>query len=347
MLTPALPNFIINQIRLEVDYMAAPSSRYIFGTIPWYSVLIVCGAALAILLAVREEKRAGLPKDTVIDLALWVLPLGILGARLYYVIFSWSQYRDHPLSVLFIWEGGLAIYGGLIAGLLTVVFFCRARKLSILRVCDILVPGVVLAQAIGRWGNYFNQEAFGLPLTNPAFCFFPLGVLIPENGAMVWHMATFFYESSLDFLIFLFLILFRRTLQRRSGDVFFAYLFLYGAARLIVENFRMDSLYTVSGIRVSQLLSALFCGAIWLCCFRRLLAELKPKKPSLSVLFLCIPALVAEILLILFCVNSSSLPLSGVRSQLVFLSCCSLVLIGTLVPVYLQTRKPEVSYADN
>ncbi len=332
---------------MEVDYMAAPSSRYIFGTIPWYSVLIVFGAALAILLAIREEKRAGLPKDTIIDLALWVLPIGILGARLYYVVFSWSQYRDNPLSIFFIWEGGLAIYGGLIAGLFTIVFFCRARKLSVLQICDILVPGVILAQAIGRWGNYFNQEAYGLPLHNPALCFFPLGVLIPENGNMVWHMATFFYESILDFLIFIFLILFRRTLKRRNGDVFFAYLFLYGAVRLIVENFRMDSLYAGSDIRVSQLLSALVCGAVWIGCFRRLIIELKPKKPSLLVSLLCLPALAAEILLILFCLNSTILPLRSVRSQLIFLSCCSFLLICSLLPVYFKTKMPEVSYADN
>ncbi len=332
---------------MEVNQMASPSSRYIFGIIPWYSVLIVFGAALAILLAIREEKRAGLPKDTIIDLALWVLPIGILGARLYYVVFSWSQYRDYPLSVLFIWEGGLAIYGGLIAGLLTIVFFCRARKLSVLQVCDILVPGVVLAQAIGRWGNYFNQEAYGLPLNNPALCFFPLGVLIPENGTMVWHMATFFYESILDFLIFIFLLLFRRSIKRRHGDVFFAYLFLYGAVRLIVENFRMDSLYAGSDIRVSQLLSALVCGAVWIGCFKRLISELKPKKPSLSVFLLCIPALTAEILLILFCLNSTLLPFRSVLSQLIFLSCCSFVLIGSLLPVYFKTKMPEVSHADN
>ncbi len=327
--------------------MSVPSSRYILGTIPWYSVLIVCGAALAILLAVREEKRAGLPKDTVIDLALWVLPIGILGARLYYVVFSWSQYRDNPLSILYIWEGGLAIYGGLIAGLITVVVFCRVRGLSILSVCDILVPGVVLAQAIGRWGNYFNQEAFGLPLNNPAFCFFPIGVLIPENGKMVWHMATFFYESLLDFLIFLFLLFFRRKMKRRRGDVFFAYLFLYGAARLIVENFRMDSLYAGSGIRISQLLSALLCGLIWAGCFRRLLSDLRPEKPPASFALLCASALIAEGFLVVFCLHSALLPLRGALSQLLFLSCCSLLLIATLFPIYLKTKKPEGSHADN
>ncbi len=327
--------------------MSVPSSRYIFGTIPWYSVLIVCGAALAILLAVREEKGAGLPKDTVIDLALWVLPIGILGARLYYVLFSWTQYKDNLISILYIWEGGLAIYGGLIAGLITVIVFCRIRGLSVLSVCDLLVPGVVLAQAIGRWGNYFNQEAYGLPLNNPAFWFFPIGVLIPENGKMVWHMATFFYESLLDFLIFLFLLRFRRKMKRRQGDVFFAYLFLYGAARLIVENFRMDSLYAGSGIRISQLLSALLCGLIWAGCFRRLIADLRPEKPPHSFLLPCAAALAAEGFLVVFCLNASLLPLHDTLSQLLFLCCCSLILICTLILIYLKTNKPEGSHADN
>ncbi len=327
--------------------MAVPASRYIFGSVPWYSVLIVCGAALAVILAVREEKRAGLPKDTIIDLALWVLPLGILGARIYYVLFTWSQYRNNLVSVLYIWEGGLAIYGGLIAGLLTVIVFCRRRKLSLMTVCDILVPGVMLAQAIGRWGNYFNMEAYGLPLTDPSLCFFPMGVQIPENGTLVWHMATFFYESLLDFLIFLFLLYFRRRLVRRRGDVFFAYLFLYGAARLIVENFRMDSLYAGSQIRVSQLLSALLCGAVWAGCLWRLRKEQPELKmwplPGLYI----IPALGAEVLLLLFCLNPSLLPLSTPLSQLLFLAGCSLLLTAALFPVYLKSDKTEVYDANH
>ncbi len=327
--------------------MAVPASRYVFGSIPWYSVLIVCGAALAVFLAAREERRAGLPKDTVIDLALWVLPLGILGARLYYVLFTWDQYRSHLLSILYIWEGGLAIYGGLIAGILTVIVFCRVRRLNLLSMLDILAPGVVLAQAIGRWGNYFNREAYGLPLSNPAFCFFPLAVLIEESGAPVWHMATFFYESLLDFLIFLFLMLSRRRLLQRRGDVFFAYVFLYGAARLLVENFRMDSLYAGSQVRISQLLSALLCGLIWALCLIRCLKESRERKGR-SLYWLCgLPALCAEVLLLLYCLSPTLLPLSRPLHQALFLSLCSLVLILTIIPLCIKNGKTEVPYADN
>ncbi len=138
-----------------------PYSRYLVYPVTWYSVLILSGAALAIILASRLEKRESLPADTVVDLALWLFPFSLVGARIYYVAFSWSAYRDDPLSVFRVWEGGMAIYGGILAGLLVVLLFCRRRRLPVLSVCDIIVPGLALAQAIGRWGNYFNMEAYG------------------------------------------------------------------------------------------------------------------------------------------------------------------------------------------
>ena len=242
---------------------AAPSSSMFLGLIPWYGLLIVAGASLAVFLADREAKRQRLPPDTVIDLALWVLPLGILGARAYYVLFSWPVFERNPVSVLYIWEGGLAIYGGLIAGFLTLLVFCRRRKLSLPRMLDILAPGVALAQAIGRWGNYFNQEAYGwaIPADSPA-AFFPLAVLISAPAGPEWHLATFFYESVLDFCIFLFLMLTRRRLLRRPGNVFLFYLLFYAAGRMVIEGLRTDSLYLGSSIRISQLLSALMIPAV-------------------------------------------------------------------------------------
>ena len=324
--------------------MSIPSSRYVFGSISWYGLLIVTGAALAVFLASREEKRAGLPKDTIIDLALWVLPIGIIGARLYYVAFSWSSYRDNPLSILNIHEGGLAIYGGLIAGVITVILFCRHRKLSVLKVFDVIAPGVALAQALGRWGNYFNQEAYGLPLTDPSLCFFPLGVQIMENGAPVWHMATFFYESILDFAIFLFLIIARRKLPHRTGDVFFGYLFLYGATRLIVENFRMDSLYSGGEVRVSQLLSVLICGAILIALFVRCSREAKSGKgndPGIIAKVLFILALPVLIFLLLFCFGISPIPLPTAGAQFVYLGLSSLYLVLTLLVLFISSVRKE------
>ena len=145
-----------------------PSSRYIFGTIPWYSFLIVTGVVIAIILACREEKRAGLPKDTVIDLALWLIPFGIIGARIYYVVFSWEQFRYDLLSVFRIWEGGIAIYGGIIAGLIVLLLFCRNRHLSAFLLCDMIAPGLVFAQAIGRWGNWLMPGIWRRSSMNPS-----------------------------------------------------------------------------------------------------------------------------------------------------------------------------------
>lgn len=243
--------------------LAQPSSRLIFGILPWYGFLIVCGMVLALILAIREEKRIGLPKDTVLTLVLWMIPIALIGARLYYVAFSWNEYASDPIRILYIWEGGLAIYGGIIAGLITIAVYSKAKKLSLLTLCDIIAPGLALAQGIGRWGNYFNMEAFGLAVTDPALQFFPFAVLINEGGTQVWHMATFFYESLADILIGLFLLAVRHKMMKKTGDTFCWYLLLYGAARLITENFRTDSLYGGS-FRISQILSVLMCIGVLL-----------------------------------------------------------------------------------
>lgn len=234
---------------------AMPYSRYIFGTLPWYSTLIVIGMALALLHCAREEKRMGLRADTAIDLGLCVIPCGIIGARLYYVAFSWETFAGDPLRILRIWEGGLAVYGGVIGGVLAAFAFSRVRKIPLSTLTDIMVPGVILAQAIGRWGNYFNMEAYGAAITNPAWQFFPAGVLIPEGGGLVWHMATFFYESLWNVGVFIVLMRLRTRTFRRL-DLTCWYLLLYGAGRFVIEGLRADSLMAGGGLRVSQLLSA-------------------------------------------------------------------------------------------
>ncbi len=238
-----------------------PSSRLILGIVPWYSVLIVCGICVALFLCTREEKRLGLKEDTTVDLALYVIPSGIVGARLYYVAFSWPMFRDDPLSILKIWNGGLAIYGAILGGLIGVCLFSWRRRISLPALCDMVVPGLALAQAIGRWGNFFNMEAYGLPVTEPSLQFFPFAVRIVDSGAEVWHMATFFYESCWDLGVFAVLWLMRRRIQR-SGDLTLLYMLFYGAGRAMIEGLRMDSLMTSGGgARVSQLLSVALCLA--------------------------------------------------------------------------------------
>jgi len=234
--------------------MSIPYSRYLFGSLPWYGVLIVCGILSAITLSSHEEKRLQLPKDTVIDLAFWVIPLGLIGARTYYVIFQWELFAEDPLSALRIWEGGLAIYGGVIGGLLGVLLFAWRRKCSPFILTDMIVPGLSLAQGIGRWGNYFNMEAYGQEITNPAWQFFPIGVQIPSSSGYVWHMATYFYESCWDIAIFALLWFVIRKRSQYPGNVTLWYMLLYGLGRFFIEGLRTDSLMTGS-IRVSQLLS--------------------------------------------------------------------------------------------
>ena len=167
----------------------------LFGLqIRYYGALIALGIALAIALAARREGRLGLPKDTALDLALIGVPAAIVGARLYYVIFSWDSYASNPISALYLWEGGLAIYGGLLGGLLAGFIYARAKHLPFMALADLAAPSFALGQAIGRWGNFFNQEAYGIAVTNPALQRFPIAVFIQADGQ--WHCATFFYESA-------------------------------------------------------------------------------------------------------------------------------------------------------
>lgn len=235
--------------------MSIPYSRYIFGSLPWYGTLIVCGLTVAIILCSIEEKRRHLPQDTVIDLAFWVIPSGLIGARLYYVVFQWSLFADDPLSILRIWEGGLAIYGGVIGGFIGIMIFSRKRKLNPAVLTDMIVPGLALAQAIGRWGNYFNMEAYGKEVINPSLHFFPFAVQILHDGEYVWHHATFFYESCLNITIFLLLWFLARKRSKTPGTVTLCYFLLYGLGRSVIEGFRTDSLM-LGSFRISQLLSA-------------------------------------------------------------------------------------------
>lgn len=234
--------------------MSIPYSRYIFGSLPWYGVLIVCGIAAAVTLCIHEEKRLGLKQDTVIDVALWVVPFGIIGARLYYVAFRWDLFASNPLSILRLWEGGLAIYGGIIGGLVAMLLFGRHRKIRPFTLTDMTVPGLALAQSIGRWGNYFNMEAYGREITNPAWQFFPIAVQIPAAEGYAWYMATFFYESCWNLLVFLILWFIIRKRAQRAGTTTLWYMLLYGTGRFFIEGLRTDSLMS-GNLRVSQVLS--------------------------------------------------------------------------------------------
>ncbi|MBQ4551709.1 MAG: prolipoprotein diacylglyceryl transferase [Clostridia bacterium] len=227
----------------------------IFGFIPVYGLLIACAIGMAVALCEKECRRRGMKEDTGIDMALYAVPAAIIGARLYYVIFQWPYFARDPWAILRVWEGGLAIYGAVIGGAIGLAILAARRKMRYLMLLDIVAPVVLLGQAIGRWGNFFNGEAYGYQVTNAALQFFPLSVQVDGS----WHLATFFYESVWNALGFVLLWRYRKRI-RLDGDVFFGYLLWYGAGRLFIEGLRTDSLMLFN-LRVSQLLSLGMCAA--------------------------------------------------------------------------------------
>lgn len=229
--------------------------RLLFGVIPIYGLLITLSIGLGVFLCLKQEKRMGLPKEISIDFALTAVPAAVIGARLYYVAFQWPLYAAEPARILRIWEGGLAIYGGVIGGAAAALILARAKKVPFAALADLVAPALILGQAIGRWGNFVNQEAFGYAVDNPALQFFPIAVFVEGQ----WHMATFFYESLWDFMGFLLLWSLRKKTCAR-GNLFLLYLCWYGLGRAVIEGLRTDSLMW-GGVRVSQVLSAVLCLA--------------------------------------------------------------------------------------
>lgn len=226
---------------------------YIFNLyINFYGLLIAVGMFLGVLCAIWICFKKGYNKDMVLDLALFALPLSIVGARLYYCIFNGVE---NFVQVFKIWEGGMAIYGGIIGGFLGVLLCCKIKKYSLLNACDVAAPCLILGQAFGRIGCYFANCCYGIEVTNSAFQIFPLSILI--NGD--WHLATFFYESFLDVIGFIILLVISFK-TKKQGVVTASYFIIYGIIRAILEQFRDPTeLLTISdsGIRVSQLLSVL------------------------------------------------------------------------------------------
>ena len=230
-----------------------PSYFTLFGRpIYFYGVLIGLGFLLAIVFCAKRAKRFGLKEDDVYDVAIWLIPCSILGARLYYVLFRFDYYRVHPDELFSVWNGGLAIYGGVIAGVLTVYLVCRHKKIPVPAMLDNLCYGLLIGQIIGRWGNFLNREAFGA--VTDIFC--RMGLTAPD-GTTVYVHPTFLYESLWNLGVLLFLLWFERTGRRRfDGHCVTLYFLLYGLARFWIEGLRTDSLYIGNtGVRVSQALS--------------------------------------------------------------------------------------------
>lgn len=223
--------------------------------IHYYGLIIGLGLLLAVIYGCRRSKQFGIKEDDLLDGVLWVTPFAILCARAYYCIFSWSEFAGNPISVFYIWNGGLAIYGGVIGAIIGVSVFCKIKKISLPALLDLVSIGFLIGQSIGRWGNFVNREAFGAATES----FLRMGLYNMRTGAFEYYHPTFLYESLWNFAGFL-LLHFLSGKRRYDGQIALGYAAWYGLGRTIIEGLRMDSLY-IGPFRVSQLLAAGSCVA--------------------------------------------------------------------------------------
>lgn len=240
---------------LGISLVLNESFRVFGFSIYWYAVIIVSGMLLAVLYAVKMFPKKGLKQDDLFNMFLIALPTAIICARAYYVVFSWSNYKNNLWQIFNIRGGGLAIYGGVIGAAAVVLIYCRSKKISFAKVFDILAVGLLIGQAVGRWGNFVNAEAFGDPNrpTNLPWAMTILGVA--ENV----H-PTFLYESLWNAIGILLLLCYQKKLQRVDGELFLMYLAWYGLGRVWIEGLREDSLMLMTApvqIRISQLLAGI------------------------------------------------------------------------------------------
>lgn len=223
----------------------------------WYSVLIALGITIGLFLVIREANKQNINKDTIIDIAFNTIIWGIIGARVYYVIFNIKPYLSNIISVLYIWEGGLAIYGAIIGGFIALVNEAKKKNIKLSKLTDMIVPSLILAQAIGRWGNFFNGEAHGAAVSLSFLHkihipnFIIKGMYINGN----YYHPTFFYESLWCILGFIILLIVRKLYKKRKDGVLtYIYLIWYGIGRFFIEGLRTDSLY-LGIFRISQIVS--------------------------------------------------------------------------------------------
>jgi len=238
---------------IEVD----PARTFSVGplTIHFYGLIIAIGLMLAVVYACRRSAEFGLKEDDILDGVLWITPFAIICARIYYVAFSWEEYAADPISVLYIWNGGIAIYGGVLGAVLGMAVLCRIKKVKLTTVLDLIMLGFLIGQCIGRWGNFFNREAFGAPTDS----FLRMGLLNKYTGSWEYYHPTFLYESLWNFCGFV-LLHFLSKRRQYDGQIALGYAAWYGLGRVWIEGLRMDSLY-FGPFRVSQWLAGFSCIA--------------------------------------------------------------------------------------
>ena len=220
-----------------------------------YGIVIACGLLLAVLYGYRRAKQFGLRQDDILDGVLWVTPFAIICARAYYCIFDWQTYAADPISVLYIWKGGLAIYGGVLGAALGVTVFCLVKKIKLPALLDLVSLGFLIGQSMGRWGNFFNREAFGSATES----FLRMGLFNSVTGQWQYFHPTFLYESLWNLAGFV-LLHFLSKRRKYDGQIALGYVAWYGLGRSFIEGLRTDSLM-LGSLRISQVLAAVSCLA--------------------------------------------------------------------------------------
>lgn len=229
-----------------------------FIQIYWYSIMILLGIILGCIMILKESKRFNIESDFMLNLFFYTIPIAIIGARIYFFLFHLDYYSIHFIEIFKIWEGGLAIHGAIIAGLLFIIYYCRKYNKDIWRILDIVIIGLIIGQIIGRWGNFFNQEAYG-PITSLSFL---KSIHLPNfiiNGMYinnVYHHPTFLYESLWNLLGLVLLLFIRRTKNVKVGQMTCIYLIWYGIGRFFIEALRQDSLM-LGTFKIAQIVSVL------------------------------------------------------------------------------------------
>ncbi|CDQ39041.1 MULTISPECIES: prolipoprotein diacylglyceryl transferase [Virgibacillus] len=271
---------------------SAPALDRVFlqiGGLPiyWYGVIIAAGAFLGLFLANREANKLGMQKDIMVDLVVFAIPIAIISARIYYVIFEWDRYVGGPWTDIFaIWEGGIAIHGALIGSVITAIIYAKVKDVSFWQLADIAAPSIILGQAIGRWGNFMNQEAHGGPIAESTYTNFhqylPDFIMNQMCIDGVMYHPTFLYESVWNILVFVLLLMIRRFNPIR-GELFLGYAIAYSVGRFFIEGMRTDSLYLIGSLRQAQLISiVIIVVAIILIIYRRKTVQARYKDNSMK-----------------------------------------------------------------
>jgi phosphatidylglycerol---prolipoprotein diacylglyceryl transferase len=254
----------------------------------WYGLLIASAVLIGMALSQRLARMRQINPELVGDLVIWLIVGAIPGARLYYVLFQWNYYSQHPEQILAIWRGGIAIHGAIIGGTLAAILFSRLKKCSFWRLADVVAPSLILGQAIGRWGNFFNSEAFGSPTNAPWKLFIPPEHRPPSSAAEAYYHPTFLYESLWNLMVFgLLMALFLQFPKLKRGTLFLVYAIAYSVGRFWIEALRTDSLM-LGPLKMAQMVSLIgivigSIGLVWLYVLKRPLPDVKlPRSNSFS-----------------------------------------------------------------